>query len=337
MIILITGAFGFVGTNLSSYLAGKGFELWALDVEMTLSEAQRAQSVYQKRFSWKQVEKIPWSDVDAVIHLAGKAHDTRNTSDAKSYFDVNVGLTRNVLEAWKNGISLGGSAGSACRKGGIERKFILFSSVKAVADRVEGVLTEDAAPAPKTPYGQSKLEAEKAVQSAIGDEQSAINGYVLRPCMIHGPGNKGNLNLLYGVVSKGLPWPLGAFDNQRSFTSIGNLCAVIEAVLKEHVAPGIYQMSDDAALSTHELIDLIAESRGGRARIWHIPASLIRCIARCGDVLHLPLTSERLKKLTESYVVSNAKIKKALGWERMPILARDGMRKTLESFGGNRR
>ena len=47
--------------------------------------------------------------------------------------------------------------------------------------------------------------------------------YILRPCMIHGPGNKGNLNLLYGVVSKGMPWPLGAFENRRSFTSIGNL------------------------------------------------------------------------------------------------------------------
>ena len=150
--------------------------------------------------------------------------------------------------------------------------------------------------------------------------------------MIHGPGKRGTLNLLYGVVRKGIPWPLGAFENRRSFASIGNVCAVVEGLLTRDAPAGVYQVADDEALSTNELIGLMACSLGKRPRIWRVPAGLIRWTARCGDLLRLPLNSERLKKLTESYVASNAKIKTALGWERMPIRAEDGMRRTIESF-----
>jgi len=376
MKVLITGAFGFVGTNLSAYLAERGHELWALDVKNALTEAQSARSVYQKIYSWDELEKIPWGEVDAVVHLAGKAHDTRNASDLQSYFDVNVGLTKRVLEAWAKNISHGDTEntenGVCCVDKTVtalptttplrtpclseKKKFILFSSVKAVADRVEGVLTEDAVPNPQTPYGQSKMEAEGLLRPRSGRNGECKNGrgagggarlecdrelargepgrcYILRPCMIHGPGNKGNLNLLYGVVRKGVPWPLGAFENRRSFASIGNVCAVVEGLLTGDAAAGVYQVADDEALSTNELIGLMARALGKRPRIWRVPAGLIRCAARCGDVLRLPLNSERLKKLSESYVVSNAKIKKALGWEAMPVRAEEGMRKTLESFG----
>jgi len=76
--------------------------------------------------------------------------------------------------------------------------------------------------------------------------------------MIHGPGNKGNLNLLYKLVQKGLPWPLGAFENKRSFTSIDNLTHIITQIIEKEIDPGIYQIADDEALSTNELIQLIA-------------------------------------------------------------------------------
>ncbi len=364
MTILITGAFGFVGNNLSAYLAERGHELWALDVaDVSRQDAKAQRGAYARCFSWDELEKIPWGEVDAVVHLAGKAHDTRNASDPQSYFDVNVGLTKKVLEAWKDGAettkdtkSSEGDAVVVSRQDAkTPRRFILFSSVKAVADRVESELTEEAVPNPQTPYGQSKLEAEGVVRSSlvhycvsalVGRSEVGVQTtnermnsrtnellcYILRPCMIHGPGNKGNLNLLYGVVRKGIPWPLGAFENRRSFASIENVCAVVEGVLKEGVSSGVYQVADDEPLSTNALIGLMAESLKKRARIWRVSANLIRFVARCGDVLHLPLNSERLKKLTESYVVSNAKIKKALGWETMPVSARDGMRRTIMSF-----
>ena len=126
--------------------------------------------------------------------------------------------------------------------------------------------------------------------------------------------------------------PLGAFENKRSFTSIDNLTHIIRQLIEKDIEPGIYQVADDEALSTNELIRLIASAQKRKSRIWNISKKLIGFIARVGDVLHLPLNSERLKKLTESYVVSNQKIKKALGIEKMPVRAKEGLKKTFESF-----
>ena len=156
--------------------------------------------------------------------------------------------------------------------------------------------------------------------------------YILRPCMIHGPGNKGNLNLLYNVVKKGIPWPLGSFENRRSFTSIDNLCYVIEGLLTKAVPGGIYHMGDDEAMSTNELIATICEAMGKQPHIWKINKSLMEGFAGLGSLLHLPLNKERLRKLTENYVVSNAKIKNALGIEKMPVTAKEGLIKTIQSF-----
>ena len=150
--------------------------------------------------------------------------------------------------------------------------------------------------------------------------------------MIHGPGNKGNLNLLYGVVSKRIPWPLGAYENRRSFTSVDNLCFVIEGLLTKDIPSGIYHMADDEALSTNELIQVICEALGKKAHIWRIPKGLMNAVARIGGWLHLPLNPIRMQKLTENYVVSNEKVKAALGIERMPVRAKEGLRDTIRSF-----
>ena len=150
--------------------------------------------------------------------------------------------------------------------------------------------------------------------------------------MIHGPGNKGNLNLLYNVVSKGIPWPLGAFDNRRTFTSVENVCFAVNGLLTKDVQSGIYNMGDDEALSTNELIGIICDIVGKKARIWRLPVGIMTFCAKVGGLLHLPLNPERLRKLTENYVSSNEKIKKALGVAEMPISARDGLKRTIADF-----
>ncbi|MDP2337220.1 MAG: hypothetical protein Q8N05_12385 [Bacteroidota bacterium] len=116
------------------------------------------------------------------------------------------------------------------------------------------------------------------------------------------------------------------------YTSIDNLTYLINQIVEKEIESGIYQIADDETLSTNEIIRLIATSQSRRSSIWNIPEKLISLSTRIGDVLHLPLNSERLKKLTESYVVSNQKIKKALGIENMPANAKEGMKKTFESF-----
>lgn len=308
MKILITGIHGFVGSNLVEYLKSEN-EIYGLDIV----SPEKAGVV--KTFCWDDLDAGVVPAMDAIIHLAGKAHDTKNKSAAEVYFKVNTGLTQKIFDYF-----LASDA----------KKFVFFSTAKAAADRVEGVLTEDVVPTPVGPYGESKIKAEEYILSKDLPEDKQV--YVFRPCMIHGPGNKGNLNLLYNVVRKGIPWPLGAFENRRTFTSIENICFAVNGVLTKDVPSGIYNMGDDEALSTNELIEEICKSLGKKAHIWRLPKGLMTGIAKLGGWLHLPLNPDRLQKLTENYVSSNAKIKAALGVEKMPVDARDGLQRTLESF-----
>jgi nucleoside-diphosphate-sugar epimerase len=307
MTILITGVHGFVGTNLVSALKAN-HSIYGLDIISPEKDG------VIKTFSWNELNnRLP--EVDTIIHLAGKAHDTKNRSQAQVYFDVNTGLTQKIFDYF-----LQSSA----------KQFIFFSSVKAAADSVAGdVLTEDIVPCPVGPYGESKIKAEEYILSRFSINKHV---YILRPCMIHGPGNKGNLNLLYRVASRGIPWPLGAFDNKRSFMNIWNLSYIIEQFILKSPESGIYHLADDEPLSTNELIELIAESRSKSAKIWRINKRLITGFAKMGTVCKLPLNSERLRKLTENYVVSNQKMKTVLGIIRLPIDVKTGIKQTLETF-----
>ena len=315
MRILITGVHGFVGSNLVKSLS-KEHTIFGLDIVSPIKEG------IQFTFRWEHLDlpgQMP--EVDAIIHLAGKAHDTKNQSAAESYFKVNRDLTVKIFDYF-------------CSHPNI-KKFVFFSTAKAAADRVEGILTEDVVPSPVGPYGESKIAAEEYILNTMKnrpDEFSERGVYIFRPCMIHGPGNKGNLNLLYNVVRKGIPWPLGAFENRRTFTSVENICFAVNGVLTQDVTSGIYNMGDDEALSTNELIEEICKSLGKKAHIWKLPKGLMTGVAKVGGWLHLPLNPDRLQKLTENYVSSNEKIKKALGVERMPVDAREGLKVTLESF-----
>ena len=310
--ILITGAYGFVGSNLSAFLKKE------VDCNLIALDIKQGQGVYDSFFSWSEVENICWDELDAVIHLAGMAHDTKNTTEESKYFEINTELTKRVFDLF--------SASKA-------KNFIFFSSVKAATDRVNGdALTEDVVCNPQTPYGRSKRAAEEYIISNNGFELPNKSVYVLRPAMIHGKGNKGNLNLLYKVVKKGIPWPLGRFDNLRSFMGIENLCFIIKNLIEGEIESGIYNVADDKPLSTNTLIALIAKSQGKKPIIWGIGKGLIKGLAKVGDVAHLPLNSERLMKLTENFVVDNSKIKKALEVDKMPVSSEIGMYKTLVSF-----
>jgi nucleoside-diphosphate-sugar epimerase len=295
MKISITGATGFVGQNLQGYL--KPFcRVNAISV----------------RYIPKQKINL---EGDAVIHLAGKAHDLKKVANPKDYYEANFELTKQLFDSFLT------SSASV---------FIFMSTVKAVADTVDVILTEEAVPNPKTHYGIAKQQAEQYLLSQELPQGKRV--YILRPCMIHGPGNKGNLNLLYQLVSKRLPWPLGDFKNKRSFLSIENLCFVIKQLLENTAIPsGVYQISDDLSVSTNELISLLGISLGKKSRIVSIPSTWIKGIAKLGDHLHLPLNSERLQKLTENYVVSNKKIIEAIG-KPLPVASKDGLLMTFDSF-----
>ena len=197
-----------------------------------------------------------------------------------------------------------------------------------MADTVENILDEKTIPDPQTPYGKSKLFAENHI---LKNQKQNKKIYILRPCMIHGPGNQGNLNLLYQMIRKGIPYPLGNYHNQRSFLSVDNLSFIIKHFIDQHIEPGIYHLSDDQPLSTNEVIKIMGEATGQRTRIWHIPKPFIKGLAKAGDYIPVPINSEKLKKLTENYVVSNSKIRKAIG-KALPLTSVEGLTKTFKSF-----
>jgi nucleoside-diphosphate-sugar epimerase len=294
MKITLTGASGFAGTNLLQYL--KKFDIQKLSLR------------------YQQSQQIDLENTDAIIHLSGKAHDLKKVSQSQDYYNANFELTKQLYDAFLKSEA---------------KKFIFISSVKAAADTVVGILKEDMMPHPQTHYGKSKLMAEQYIQAQDLPEGKAY--YILRPCMIHGPGNKGNLNLLYQLVKRGIPYPLASFENQRSFLSVENLCFVIKEILEHDIPSGIYNLADDESLSTNELVKEIALTLNLKPKLWKIPASFIKSAAKIGDQFSLPLNTERLTKLTENYVVSNQKIKAALGKE-LPISTREGLKKTISSF-----
>lgn len=295
MKIAITGASGFVGKNIIDSLK-ENYQLISLSVR------------YKPNQSFEFNEQV-------IIHLAGKAHDLKKVSKPSEYYEANFELTKQLFDSFlKSEASI----------------FIFMSTVKAVADEVFDVLTEETSPNPKTHYGIAKQRAESYILSKNIPKEKRV--YILRPCMIHGPKNKGNLNVLYQFVSKGLPWILGSFENKRSFLSIDNLCFVINEIIeREEIPSGIYQLADNEALSTNDLIKILGTSLNKKISIWNIPTFLIKYLAKLGDVLHLPINSERLQKLTENYIVSNRKIIKAIGKD-LPVSAKEGLIKTFQSF-----
>jgi len=293
--VVITGSSGFVGKNLSSYIDDK-YNIVYLSI----------------RYGEKII--LPISS-DHIIHLSGKAHDLKNVSNPSDYYEANFKLTKQLYDAFLKSDA---------------KKFIFISSVKAAADSVEDILTEDHHPNPHTHYGKSKLLAEEYILSQPLPDGKTY--YILRPCMVHGPGNKGNLNLLYKFVSLGIPYPLAAYDNKRSFLSIDNLCFVIKEILERNdIQPGIYNVADDQSLSTNHLIKLLSLSLNRNPILWRVPKFLLESFSVLGDKLHLPLNSDRLRKLTDNFVVSNSKIKMALG-KKFPVSTIDGILKTAHSF-----
>ncbi|MFV0138521.1 NAD-dependent epimerase/dehydratase family protein [Empedobacter falsenii] len=297
MKITITGASGFVGTNLAVYFQDKKLFVNSLSL----------------REDWKDQFNLT---TDAIIHLAGIAHDIECKYKSEDYFKINYDLTKELFNKFLQSEI---------------KDFFFFSSVNVIGNVNDLIITEDLLANPQNAFSQSKYKAEQyllAQQLPVGKRL-----FVIRPCMIHGPGNKGNLNLLYKVVEKGIPWPLVKFENKRSFLSIDNLSYLVhEMLINKEIVSGIYNFADDQPLSTNQLIVAINKALNHKAKFLPIPKGLIQGIAKCGDVINLPLNSERVKKLTESYVVSNQKIKAILGIDKLPLTAEEGIIKTIQSF-----
>jgi nucleoside-diphosphate-sugar epimerase len=302
--ILITGSNGFIGSSLVPYLINSGINTMPITRDSL------------KNFNIKtNIEILHTHSLKGIIHLAGVAHDLKNDVAANEYYQVNTELTKKVYSEF--------ILSSATI-------FIYMSSVKACSDKVIDILTEEATPNPITHYGKSKLLAEEFILKMNIPLGKRV--YILRPCMIHGPNNTGNFSLLYKYVRIGLPWILGKYKNERSFCSIDNLNFIIkELINNDNIPSGIYNIADDEPLSTTLLIELIAKSLNKKITFWNIPKCIIEFFAKLGDLINLPFNSNRLNKLTDSYIVSNKKIINSIK-KNLPFSSKAGILKTIYSF-----
>jgi nucleoside-diphosphate-sugar epimerase len=293
--LILTGSSGFVGTHLLNSLNSK---------------------YLVKGVSLRNNNKLLLKDEYGLIHLAGIAHDTKKSLNNELYYKVNYKLTTEIYDQFLNSNL---------------QKFIYFSSIKAVCDSFNELITEETIPNPQTVYGISKRMAEEYILSKM-DSYPTKKIYILRPVMIHGEGNKGNLSLLFSILKKGIPWPLGSFQNQRSILSIDNLNTIIHQIIENDIQNGIYHLADDHTISTSEIVQLISETKKINTRILRVPKIIISLLSKIGDRFQfLPLNSEVLEKLTENYIVTNSKIKKQL--PSLSLLnCREGLIKTIQYF-----
>ncbi|WP_347218042.1 NAD-dependent epimerase/dehydratase family protein [Chryseobacterium sp.] len=298
MNISVLGASGFVGRNL-------------VKVEQPDFYFQE---VSLRNTSWK--ENVGHSDV--VINLIGKAHDHQGTASENDYYFANVELVKEIFNVFIHS----------------EAKLLIHISSIAAVEEFESQtpLQEQADCKPVSIYGKTKREAEKwLLEQVLPADKKVV---ILRPPMIHGPGDKGNLGLLYKIISKGIPYPLESFDNRRSFLSIDNFNFYITEIIKnkDRIASGIYNICDDDPVSTKSIIKIIKKVTNKNTISLPVPRYLIMGIAKIGDIIPIPINTKRLKKMTDSLLVTNEKIKKTLLITSLPVSAEEGIEKTIKSF-----
>ncbi len=293
--VVILGSSGFIGQNL-------------------ITKIDEAVGVSIRSNCWDR----QLSSASVLINLVGKAHDHKGRSNDSEYYYVNVDLVKNIFNVFVNS--------------SVEL-FIHVSSLAAVEElESTKALNEDDSCNPISPYGKSKREIETWLLSQeLPNNKKLI---IIRPPMVHGLGDKGNLGLLYKFIAKGIPYPLSNFDNRRSFISIDNFIFFINQIIKNHckLVSGIYHVSDDEEISTKEVIQIMKYVTNKKIPNLALPKFFVKAVARVGDIVPILLNSTRLKKMTGSLTISNSKIKNALGIKKLPLTAKEGLIKTVETF-----
>jgi UDP-glucose 4-epimerase len=299
---LVTGASGFIGRRLCSRLQKSGRTVHVLlrqPAEGPWSEASRVNL---------GVDPIPAEilhEVDTVFHLAGKAHALAELpGDTADYQQVNVTGTRTLLEA--------------ALSAGVKR-FIYFSSVKALDEPGEQCFDEDGQPAAsKDIYGRSKYEAEQLVLAA--GRESGMHVCCLRPALVYGPGVKGNLLRMMQAIDAGRFPPVPDTGNRRSMVHVDDVVQAAMLAAEKSAANGkTYIVTDGRYYSTREMYVMMAEILGRKVPSWTVPAWLLRGGGHVGDFIgriigrRFPVDSEAIARLLGSACYSSRKIELELG------------------------
>jgi nucleoside-diphosphate-sugar epimerase len=309
--ILLTGASGFVGSALAAALVAQGASVRCA-VRSPL-EIAGAEMVTVPALDEQTLWKHCLEGIDTVIHCAGRAHVMHDlyADPLPEYRHINVEATLNLAhQAVAAGV----------------KRFIFISTVKVNGEQtMKGrPFTEKDAPMPQNPYAVSKYEAEQALLKLA--TASNLEVVIIRSPLIYGAGVKANFLSLLRLVQLGVPLPLGAIENKRSFVYLENLHSLIMRCIEHpNAANQIFFVSDDQDLSTPELLRSCAAAMGVGAHLISVPESW--CMMSASWLGH----EDVIHRLCDSLQVDISKAKKLLEWEP-PISVQMGLHKTVQHF-----
>ena len=312
MKILVTGANGFIGTQLSETLAKSGHQVRNTARSIAPNSLITSEMITCDLESADNLDHLT-TGCDAIVHLAGRAHvmsDDPATSESL-YISANVDVTRRLAQ-------------SAARTG--VKRMILMSSVKVNGEltTIDSPFTSQDRPNPQDPYGRSKTQAEQTLWDVAS--ASGLEGVVIRPPLVYGPGVRANFASLIGIVDRGIPLPLGSIQNKRSFVSVDNLIDCIETTLQTPNAGGqTFLVSDGQDLSTPELIRAIASSLHKSPMLIPIPTALLKLAATTAG------KRNAYDRLCGSLTVDIALTKQKLSWTP-PFTVQDSLQRTVDAF-----
>jgi nucleoside-diphosphate-sugar epimerase len=291
--VLVTGASGFVGWRTCGVLAGSGYVVRAV-VRGGREVPPGVERVQLDSLNDRVGLIHATEGVHAVVHLAALTHSP--TAAREEYWRTNVDGSHALLEA--------------AVTGGV-RRFVFLSSVKAVSEQSDAVLTEETPPRPRDAYGESKLVAERLVLEKNG--AGGLETTVLRIPMAYGPGMKGNILTLFRLIEAGVPLPVGSVRNRRSIVYVDNVAFALAELLFSQATPGeVFFCADPRSLSTAELVREIALALGRRARVVPAPVHLLKIASRLADrmgsAVRSRLGSAALDRLVGSLEVDTAKL-----------------------------
>lgn len=257
--VLVTGAGGFVGPAVVARLTQAGYSV--------RTAGRHEVGEIHRGTDWS----AQLTGVDAVVHLAGRAHIMKDVAPdpLEAYREVNLyGTAQLVKQAVEAGI----------------QRFLFMSTIKVLGDYGTN-LSPYTEPDPMDPYAVSKIEAELALRELKGD----MAAVTLRPPLVYGPGVKGNFRRLMALVAAGRPLPLASIDNERSLIHVDNLADAVAFAMTAR--PDTYHPKDSLDLSTPDLVRLIADGMGKPIRLFPVPVGLLRLAGmltgRYSEVLRL--------------------------------------------------
>jgi UDP-glucose 4-epimerase len=309
LVVLLTGANGFVGRNVAPVLMANG---------MIVRQAMRKLSPDANTVIIDAIgPQTKWEEalrgVDAVVHLAARVHHPREEHATEIYRSINTDGTLHLARC--------------AAKAGV-RQFIYLSTIL-----VNGSSTDDRPPfreddrlMPRGVYGLSKAAAEAGLEAMVKDTDMNIT--VVRPPLIYGRGALGNFRLLVKAVERGIPLPFGSIHNRRAFLGVGNLASfIVHRLTHQQGKFDIFLVADDEQVATPEFVRRIAKALGRKSRIVPLPAFALKAVFRISG------RSEAADSVAGSLEVDMSKAMKT-GW-RPPFSLDEGLRSALQTTGSS--